>query len=189
MATKSQSSADSIYQLKITLRDIKPPIWRRVQVKSNITLAQLHDVIQATMGWEDYHLHQYEKDGIYYGLPEQNYDYEILNEKRFKLNSILTSENEKLDYEYDFGDSWQHTIELEKILAPEPNEKYPVCLAGKRACPPEDCGGIWGYEDLIEALRDPDHPEHEDMLEWAGEDFDPEYFEVDEVNEQLKFIK
>ena len=102
---------------------------------------------------------------------------------------MVTSENERFLYEYDFGDSWIHEILVEKILPPEPKKRYPVCLKGKRACPPEDVGGPWGYADFLEAIRDPDHPEHEEYLEWAGEDFDPEAFDLDEVNRALRKMR
>ena len=180
---------DSIYQLKVTLNKSKPPIWRRIQVNSDITLYKLHQILQVVMGWFNVHLHQFIIRGKYYGIPDpDDPDFEIKNEKRVKLNQIVSRVGDKFIYEYDFGDGWEHIILLEKVLQPEAGVHYPICLKGKRACPPEDCGGIWGYNDLLEAIQDPAHPEHEDMLEWLGGSFDPEEFDLDEVNEKLKTI-
>lgn len=103
-----------------------------------------------------------------------------------RLSQALTSIGDKIEYQYDFGDGWEHEIVLEKVLPPEEGAKYPVCIKGRRACPPEDCGSIWGYEDLLLALQDPNHPDHDDLLEWVGGSFDPEAFEPDEINELLR---
>jgi hypothetical protein len=111
------------------------------------------------------------------------------DESRVKLNKIVTGEKFKFLYEYDFGDSWLHVLLVEKILSPEPGQHYPVCIKGKRACPPEDVGGIWGYYGLLEALRDPGHTEHEDMRGWVSDDFDPEAFDLDEANEALRALR
>ena len=186
MPAKKQS--DRIYQLKVTLNGSEPPIWRRIQVNSSITLHKLHQILQVVMGWFDSHLHQFIVRGEYYGIPDPDFGPKVKSEKRVKLNQIVTRKGSKFIYEYDFGDSWEHTIVLEKILEPEAGVHYPICLEGERACPPEDCGGIWGYYHLLEAIQDPNHPEHEEMLEWLGDDFDPEEFDVDAVNEELKRI-
>ncbi len=185
MAVKKQQS--NIYQLKITLKGSKPPIWRRIQVNSDITLHKLHKIIQIVMGWYGGHLHQFIIRGKYYGIPDPEIDfYDVKDERRVKLNRLVSKEGEKFIYEYDFGDDWEHVILLEKILPPEPEKHYPICIKGKRACPPEDCGGIWGYEEFLKAIKDPNHPEHEEMLEWIGGDFDPEEFDLEYVNEILK---
>ena len=176
----------SVYQLKVTLKNSKPPIWRRIQVNSDINLYRLHQNLQVMMGWTDSHLHQFIVHGEYYGTPDP--DFEAKDEKRLKLNQEISEAGDKFVYEYDFGDSWEHVILVEKILQPEAGVNYPTCLNGKRACPPEDCGGIWGYGDLLEAMQDPTHPEHKDMLEWLGGSFDPEVFDVDIVNQRLKTI-
>jgi hypothetical protein len=165
MALKKVKTDTSIYQLKITLNGIRPPVWRRIQVSSNIGLPRFHDMIQIVMGWGDYHLHQFIIDGEYYGVPHPDYGLEMKNESRVKLNQVMFAEKDKFVYEYDFGDSWEHIILLEKILPPVSGVDYPVCLKGKRACPPEDCGGIWGYESLLETIQNPAHPEYEEMLE------------------------
>jgi len=171
-----------IYQIKITLKHSKPPIWRRLEVADSITLAHLHMIIQIAMGWDDSHLHQFSIGEIYYGVPDPSDFEEVQDERRVKLNHLLTEPKQKLTYEYDFGDSWEHDVLLEKLLPPEAGVDYPRCTAGKRACPPDDVGGIWGYESFLEAIRDPKHPEHEEMLEWAGGAFDPEAFDIAAVN-------
>ena len=190
MATKKQTTAD-IYQIKVTLRDSKPPIWRRIQVPGDINLGKLHRILQEVMGWTDSHLHQFIVGNTYFGQPDPDYGdmYDMRDEKRVKLSQIAPAEKFKFRYEYDFGDSWEHELLVEKILPPEPGVHYPVCLKGKRACPPEDVGGVWGYPDFLEAIQNPDHPEHEDMLEWIGGEFDPEAFDLDEVNEALRHVR
>ncbi len=174
-----------IYQLKITLTGAKPPIWRRILVASNTSLEELHLTLQIAMGWTNSHLHQFISDNVFYGIKEDDFgfDMDIKDEKDYRLNQLLKSEKEALIYEYDFGDSWQHKIILEKILPFNTANKLPLCIKGKRACPPEDCGGIWGYEELIQALNDPEHPEHDSMLEWLEGEFDPEAFSIKEIND------
>jgi hypothetical protein len=187
------ASPAAIYQLKITLRHISPPIWRRVQVPADIRLDALHRVIQDAMGWEDCHLHEFTGSGMdrwnipRYGVPNPELlDEEVQDERRFRLNQLLTAPKQKLIYEYDFGDSWQHDVVLEKILPPDPEARYPLCVAGKRACPPEDVGGVWGYQAFCEAMADPAHEEHAQYAEWIGDEFDPAAFDLDAVNRQLQ---
>jgi hypothetical protein len=144
------------------------------------------------MGWEDSHMHQFKVGKTYYGTlyPDDFDDVTMTkDEKTVAVSEVMAKPKAKMVYEYDFGDSWEHEILLEKILPPEPGVKYPVCLDGKRACPPEDCGGTWGYADLLEAIQDPKHPEHEDRLEWIGGSFDPEAFDVGKVNRALKRLR
>ena len=192
MAVKASSTVAQIYQLKITLCDSKPPIWRRFLVPSDMNLAKLHHVIQEVMGWTDSHLHQFKVGNIYYGATYPN-DFdgapETRDERKARLDMLVSRLKAKFIYEYDFGDSWEHEVVLEKILPPESGIKYPVCIAGKRACPPEDCGGVWGYDSLLETINDPNHPEHEDMVEWLGGDFDPEAFDAEVVNKALRLIR
>ena len=177
---------NDIYQLKVTLKYSKPPIWRRIEVPGNTRLDKLHDILQTTMGWWNAHLHQFIVGGTYYGEPHPDYGFDMRDERKVKLNQIAPGEKSKFVYEYDFGDSWEHVILVEKVLPPEKGVHYPRCIKGKRACPPEDVGGVWGYDDFVEAVKDPNHPEHEDMLEWWGDDFDPEAFDLEEVNEALQ---
>ena len=175
----------SVYQIKISLIGAKPPIWRTVLVPGNLGLASFHEVIQQTMGWTDSHLHQFIANNVFYGIPDDDFGMEMEDEAKYKLSDLLKKEKDTLIYEYDFGDSWEHKILLEKILPFDGKTALPVCIKGKRACPPEDCGGIWGYEDLLEAISNPNHPEHEDMLEWLGGEFDPEEFDLEQINKDL----
>jgi hypothetical protein len=184
MATRT---ATPIYQLKITLKGIRPPIWRRVQVAGNIGLADLHDVIQTAMGWYDYHLHAFTIGGeTYYGDQESALELGGRTTGRTRLNQVADCEGARLRYEYDFGDSWEHEVLVEKILPVEPGQRYPRCLAGRRACPPEDVGGVWGYAEFLEAIANPDHEDHDDLLAWAGDDFDPEAFDLAGTDEALR---
>jgi hypothetical protein len=182
------NQSNQIYQIKVTLDDTHPPIWRRIQVPSNTTLLKLHDILQIVMGWEDYHLHMFTIEETIYGDPADDEfgDLGTVDEARIKLNQVIYREGQRLSYEYDFGDSWDHTLLVEKILPPQEGVRYPICLKGKRACPPEDVGGVWGYENFLEAIRDPDHDEHEEYLTWVGEEFDPEAFDLEEVNTRLR---
>jgi len=182
MATKSRQH---IYQLKVTLKGSKPPIWRRLSVPSSMPLAKLHDVLQMAMGWTDSHLHQFVADGRCYGQPDPDLDFEVLDERHVRLDRLLKKEKDSMTYEYDFGDGWEHNIELEKVFPFDPQTTLPRCIKGNRACPPEDVGGIWGYQEFLRAIRDANHPEHEEYLEWVGGAFDPDYFTVDAVNELL----
>ncbi len=185
--TPKSKAAGKVYQLKITLKDIKPPIWRRVLVP-DCSLAKLHEVIQAAMGWENYHLYDFEVGGQHYTDPRGTDDLDMEDASRAKLSQIATREKAKLRYTYDFGDNWQHEVLVEKILASEEGKVYPVCIAGKRACPPEDVGGPWGYMEFAEAIKDPEHERHEEFIEWRGE-FDPEAFDLDAVNEGLRRLR
>ncbi len=177
-----------IYQFKITLKDTDPPIWRRFQVRDDTTLATLHEIVQFVMGWEDSHLHQFTWKNVRYGPLEGEFDMGIEDEEKVTLRSLEMKERESLAYEYDFGDGWDHKIVLEKILPPALAARYPVCLEGERACPPEDCGGAPGYENILRVLALPTKKLSEedlDMLEWVGEDFDPEEFDVAAINIEL----
>ncbi|MBI5251799.1 MAG: plasmid pRiA4b ORF-3 family protein [Desulfomonile tiedjei] len=187
MPVKKKSDEKRAYQIKVTLRDIRPPIWRRMLVPCDIRLDNLHRVLQVVMGWTDSHLHEFIIDGVSYGDPSLDVDMgdDVENEKRFNLHKVVPGEKSKFHYLYDFGDSWEHEILVEKILPIEKGTRYPVCLAGKRACPPEDCGGAPGYENLLEALKDPSHPEHEEMFEWLPGDFDSEKFDIKSINVEL----
>ena len=178
-----------IYQLKITLMDSKPPIWRRVLVPSDIPLSRLHRIIQAAMGWSDYHLHQFIVGDIYSGVPEHDDWHEVKDERRARLNQIAPTEKSRFIYEYDFGDDWLHAVQVESILAPDPTRKLPVCIKGRRACPPEDVGGFGGYANFLEALNDPGHSEHELYTQWIGGEFDPEACDLDDINARLRVIR
>jgi hypothetical protein len=178
----------AIYQFKVTLTDSNPPIWRRIQVP-DMTLGELHEVLQVVMDREDYHLHQFIVRGESYGPldPEDAFwDMEKHDEEAISISQVARmGRKTRFTYEYDFGDSWKHEMVLESTSEPVPKVKYPRCVEGERACPPEDVGGIWGYAEFLEAITDAKHESHGDMLEWVGEEFDPEKFSMDEVNKEL----
>ena len=177
-----------VHQLKITLREVSgPPVWRRVLVPSDVTLADLHEVIQQAMGWENYHMHVFSTGGQEYGSPDRELGH--ASDRNVLLSQVLTRPGDRLRYTYDFGDGWEHDIVLEETRTAAPQETLPSCVAGQGACPPEDCGGAWGYAGLKEILADPSHEDHQDTLEWlgldAGKNFDPKKFSVAEVNARL----
>jgi hypothetical protein len=175
----------SIHQLKVTLTRIRPPVWRRIQVASTIDLRRLHDVVQATMGWTQSHLYEFEIGGVAYGEPSPDSYLSVRSAKSTQLRRVAPDAGMAFGYVYDFGDDWQHHVLVEKVLPPEPGVTYPRCLTGRRACPPEDVGGVWGYQEFLEAIRDPQHEEHASMLEWIGGSFDPDAFDVRAVNQEL----
>jgi hypothetical protein len=186
MATVKRMKSDNIFQLKITLNHIKPPIWRRVLVDSDIKLPDLHKIIQTVMGWTNSHLHQFVIGNQYYSLPDDESYCKVTDYSRVKLDSLFHAPKSKFIYEYDFGDGWEHSIVIEKILPREENTYYPICLDGKRSCPPEDSGGPFGYQNLLEILNNPEHEQYNEMMEWVGDYFAPEEFNLDEVNESLR---
>lgn len=160
-----------------------------MQVPSNISLAKLHEIIQAAMGWYDCHLYEFEIHGQTYGQPLPDFDdLHIKSDRTLSLNQFVTGEKFKFPYLYDMGDSWDHQILVEKVLPIDPEVRYPICIKGKRACPPEDCGGVWGYADFLETIRDPQHSDHETMLEWIGGEFDSEAFDLEAANWRLQQI-
>lgn len=176
-----------IYQIQIALKGFKPKIWRRLLVSSDILLPEFHKIIQVAMGWTNSHLHQFIKKNVYYGeLSEDDWDdFPIKDYSKIKLSFLLKKENDKFKYEYDFGDGWEHDIILEKILPLNDNFKNPICLAGKMNCPPEDCGGVWGYSAMLKILKQPNHKEYGSYIEWLGGKFNPEHFNMDKVNKML----
>jgi hypothetical protein len=167
-----------VYQIHITLTRFEPTIWRRASIPADVSLADFHIVIQILMGWDNEHLFQFGKGKTIYSADDEEFEY-------IKLSDLLKRQNEKVIYEYDFGDSWKHEIILEKIFDNEVL-KFPICLGGEMSCPPEDCGGVWGYSDLLEVLKSPEHEDYEDIIEWMGGEFDPGHFDIDEVNTILK---
>lgn len=187
-----QSPVTSVYQLKIALVGVRPQIWRRVQVPAEITLDELHLVLQAAMGWTNSHLHSFTFGERRYSMPYEEDDLEEMqmeDERKVGLSELLTKPKEAFEYDYDFGDDWQHLVTLEKILPAALDTKYPLCLAGKRACPPEDCGGTWGYSDLLKVLRNPAHPEYKEMKAWVGRKFDAEVFDVERFSKDLRRLR
>ena len=184
-------AAERVYQFKITLLDARPPIWRRIQVK-DCTLDKLHEHIQTAMGWTNSHLHHFRKGEQLYGDPElmqENFeDMDYKDSTATKISDILPVSGKKFrfEYEYDFGDSWHHEVLFEKCVEAEPGKRYPVCTEGARACPPEDVGGVWGYQEFLEAINDPEHEDHDGLLEWAGGSFDPEAFDPAEATKAMR---
>ena len=170
-----------LFEFKITLRDVDPPVWRRVRVRDNLTLARFHDVLQRVMGWTDSHLHLFEVSGREFGVRDPDFP-DRQSEKKTLLSDVLHEPGATMVYEYDFGDGWLHDVVLEQALPPDPGGKFPYVLDGKRACPPEDCGGADGYASLLQTLANPSDPEHEACVEWVGGSFDPEEFDARALN-------
>ena len=184
--------SDLLFQFKITLLDITPAIWRRIQVP-DCTLVDLHEYIQAAFGWENYHLHQFEIDGVQYSQPapdSDDFDMDFEDESDVLLCKLLpkSSRNAKWIYEYDFGDGWRHEILFEGFPPIDSKAKAPLCLEGERVCPPEDCGGPPGYGDYLDAIADPQNEQHEEMLEWR-EPFDPEAFDAKQATKEMRKVK
>jgi Plasmid pRiA4b ORF-3-like protein len=177
----------AILQLKITLAEIEPPIWRRVLVPAETDLGSLHDLLQAAMGWTNSHLHQFTLRDRRFSDPRLDDDGELEfeDERRVRLDQLVGA-GQALGYEYDFGDSWEHEVLVEKILEPDSRMSYPACIAGARACPPEDVGGTTGYARLLESIADPRDPERDEFLTWLGGVFDPEGFDLNLTNRALR---
>ena len=176
-----KTSFQNVYQIKISLIGSKPSIWRRIQIPEKATFWDLHVAIQDAMGWEDDHLHEFQiknAGNIVIGISS---DPRSLHSTKVPVSKYLNKEKDSMEYLYDFGDSWWHKLVLEKILPKAPNQVYPVCLAGEMACPPEDSGGLGGYYYKLEVLSNPQDPDYDDVLEWMGEDFDPNHFDPNEV--------
>ncbi len=148
---------ETVHRLKVTLRHVKPPVWRRIEVGSAVTLGDLVRVLEAAMGWWGYHLHSFTVAGREYGVPDPDWQPDFIDEADHRLGQVLPVAGSKMRWDYDFGDGWEHDVLVEAIRPAEPGVDYPVCIKGRRACPPEDCGGPWGYSDLLEALADPYH--------------------------------
>lgn len=191
VTAKKSMPTEAVYQFKITLLGIKPPIWRRIQIQ-DCTLEKLHAHIQTAMGWTNSHLHQFNIKGERFGDPELLDDgfegFECVDSTKTNISQILpnTGKRYAFKYEYDFGDSWEHEVLFEESPTFDPKAKYPLCIAGERACPPEDCGGVWGYCDFLEAIHNPKHEEHENMLEWFGGRFDPNEFNLQLATKKMK---
>ena len=184
----------SAYQLKVTLLHTKPPVWRRVLVDGSATLDQVHEVIQAAFGWWNYHLHEFEVGRARYGVPDPDEDFgpPARDERRTRLDKVAKV-GSSFRYTYDFGDYWEHQIKVEKVLEESGDTLVPACIDGRRACPPEDCGGPWGYIDLLAILADPTHPDHAERVAWiegmrAGP-FQPDAFDPSEFDDNLHSLR
>jgi hypothetical protein len=179
-------AAKRIYQLKITLKGSRPPIWRRLQLRGDITLAALHRSIQALMGWEDCHLHEFRIAGNFFGMPLPDNEDVLTNEKAVALQRVVKSKGARFLYVYDFADNWRHGIVVERIFDAEEGVAYPVCTAGRRACPPENSGSIENYYLELEVMKHPEHPAYSEMIARFGKKWDPEAFDLEQTNLRLK---
>ena len=180
----------NILQFKITLKDSKPKIWRRFQIESTLMFYDLHLIIQTVMGWSNTHLYQFIYDGDnFIGNPELLERDGIADDKEVAISIVFDKPKIKMEYEYDFGDGWQHELILEKIEKKNTTQHYPTCLEGEMNCPPEDCGGIHGFYDRLKAFKNKRHPEHEDVVEWMRENYNPEFFDLQSVNKNLQDYK
>jgi hypothetical protein len=184
------TSHNVIAQIKVTLLGVsKPPIWRRLQLRADTRLDRLHGLIQAAFGWEDYHLHSFICGKEEFGPADPDLDLDFNDERDITLGQLIGGVGDRLRYTYDFGDNWEHEILVEQLLDPDPETRYPALIAAKGACPPEDCGGVWGYANLKEVLADPSHEEHQEMLDWLGLDnaneFDPTTVTTDNIQNEL----
>lgn len=171
----------TVHQLKVTLRGLRPPVWRRVVVSSGTPLSELAELLEAAMGWLGGHLHSFDTGDTIYQRPDPGGDFgwgrRTVDEGTVTIADVLAEPKAKLRWDYDFGDGWQHDVVVESIGPANAGIDAPVCLAGRRACPPEDCGGTWGYANLLAAIADPGHEDHEDLAEWAPPGFDPGAFD------------
>lgn len=188
---EGKKNKSNLLQMRISLNESSPEIWRRFLVEDTITVYALHNVIQIVMNWTNAHLHLFEINGKKYSLPEYFEDSgeTFLDEQDIKLSDLNFSEGDSFSYVYDMGDNWEHTVKVEKISKPDPEKEYPLCIEGEMACPIEDCGGLDGYYKMIEIIDDPDHDEHEDYLDWLGEDFEADFFDLEDVNHFLEEVR
>jgi hypothetical protein len=188
MAAARKRAAPKLYELHVELEDIEPLIWRRILVPGSIKLPKLHDLLQLVMGWSDSHLHSFEVGHKTFSLAhDEMEDLNILDEQKYTLGRILGESVREFVYEYDFGDSWRHRIKVKPVPQPNTDWFYPLCIAGERAAPPDDVGGVMGYLEFLSAIQDPKHDEHESMLTWIGGAFDPEGFDLNAINRALRY--
>lgn len=192
-AAMGQDGTDDIVQIRMTLRDVEPPVWRQVRVPADFPLRRLHDVIQAVMCWLDYHLHEFKIGDRLYGQPEiageDHVGPKLYSDRNTRLAQLLKRGIDRFTYTYDFGDEWRLDIEIEETLRAEPGVDYPVLVAGARRAPPEDSGGPFGFMDFVDAISDPDHPDHEHLMDWYGRHFDSEDMDLDTVEAMLSRIR
>lgn len=174
-----------IFQLQVSLTGVRPPVWRRLLVPGGYTLDRLHRVLQYAIGWQDCHLHSFEIDGVQYGEPDPDGELPLRDELDARLDAVV-GKGTRFRYTYDFGDWWEHDLLVEDVFTADPDERYPVCLEGERAGPPEDVGGPAGYRLFLDAFVDPSHPEHEAMRSWVVRRFDPAAFDPGPVSTLLR---
>jgi pRiA4b ORF-3-like protein len=179
------NSSRQVFQFHLSLDGTTPPIWRRILVPADFTLAQLHRVIQAVMDWQDDHLHQFDIAGRVYGIPDPDGMLQFIDDRKIRLCDLNLTRRNRIGYTYDFGDEWVLVLKVEEISQGDSDDIRALCMAGERSGPPEDVGGVFGYEELLKARTDPNHEQHQDAKEWLG-NFDPEYFAIEEANQRLR---
>lgn len=177
---------DTVVSLRISLRGIEPLIWRRIEVPATITLSKLHMIFQDALGWTNSHLHSFYIGDKEYGYEDELGELDTIDERGIKLCKLLKVNTPGFWYLYDYGDHWQHDVQIEHILSVRADRTYPICTAGARKCPPEDCGGLGGYQHVLEIISNPEDEEYESMLEWLGGKYDPEEFDLLAVNRKMK---
>ncbi len=179
---------EGVFRLRVTLDGIEPPIYRRLLVPAEVRLDELSQILLDAMGWQGGHLHRFQQGAAYYSNTEFELE-EAEDESKYSLGEIVSKEGDKFEFEYDFGDGWVHRVVVEDLCPTEDGIHYPVCLDGARACPPEDCGGVGGYEDLVAAMKQPRHPRREQILESLGSTpFDADAFDLKEINDRLRLL-
>ena len=177
-------SANTVARLKITLDAVKPTVLRRVEVPFDIRLDRLHLTMQAALGWTNSHLYEIRAGDVGWSTlyPEADWPEDFLDARKARLDKVMEDVGTKtLRHIYDFGDGWEHTIKIEQLTDPEPGALYPRLIAATGRCPPEDCGGPWGYAEFLDAIRDPAHERHTELKEWIGCDFDPDNVDSEEL--------
>jgi len=182
---------NEIIQLKITLQGTKPLIWRRVLVENSISFFKLHYIIQYAMGWENRHLFEFNINGLRIGEPhedDEGWGGQLIDSLTVTLSSLIKNTKEKFTYTYDFGDDWVHIIKVEKFLSKDENVNYSLCIDGELNCPPEDCGGVYGFYDLIDKIKNKKHPEYKELISWLGDNYDHERFDIELVNKGLQLL-
>jgi hypothetical protein len=174
-----------VYYLKVMLAEVTPPVWRRIAVPGAYTLDRVHRVIQLAMGWQDCHLHSFEVASVQYGQPDPDGLLEMRDEMNARLDAVVGKDG-RFVYTYDFGDWWEHQVIVDDVLVADPDERYPACLDGQGECPPEDVGGVYGYERFRAAMADPDHKDHQAMVEWYGGSIDGRDFDADRATALMR---
>ncbi len=188
IAPRPYFGGPSVHTLRIELLYVEPTVWRRFVVPSETKLPKFNRMLEAAMGWEGYHLHMFEIADLRFGVLDEDDD-DVIDERRITVKQLLPRVGSQVRWAYDFGDNWQHDVVVEAVEEPSPDARYPICTGGERACPPEDCGGVGGYEELREVLADPCHDEHEHLREWAGAGFDADAFDQMSVTKHLRQVR
>lgn len=182
-------SMDRVFEIRIELKDTVPIVWRELVVPETLTFYEFHHAIQISFGWENYHLYSFDAKGQSYGNLDLLEDVDTINDKSIFINQLLQKEQDTINYEYDFGDGWVHNIELKKIKPHTSKVNLPIVIDGAKASPPEDCGGVHGFENLKNVMKNPKDLEYKELVRWLGKPFDPNEFNIQHINEDLKKLK